>query len=131
LQFISSYCQVFLTLTINRLFIKQIELKRLGFQKERIKSAMRIADCINEVGKSLTMKEVRKAIQDTKKESSLHSKMKKTGLALLAMPDPLTDIPGLALIVASHFMKRRESASIMTLSSEIRKTLKDLEHLRL
>lgn len=77
------------------------------------------------------MNQVKARVKDITKESNLHSKLKKTGIALLATPEPITGVPGIALLIASHIAKKRESASLRTLSFEARKIIKEIEYLRL
>ena len=71
---------------------------------------------IQETRDSLTMNQVKARVKDITKESNLNSKLKKTGIALL---------------IASHLAKKRESASLRTLSLEARKIIKEIEYLRL
>jgi len=53
--------------------------------------------------------------------------LKKTGAVLLLTPDPVTAIPGAALLGAGYAMKGREAMSIEGLIRETKKTLKDLQ----
>lgn len=96
-----------------------------------VKSTERIARDASETACALAMKDVGASVRATTRESKIHSKLRNTGIALLVAPDPITDIPGLALLVASHIVKKREAVSLNTLSLEFRKTMKELQFLRL
>lgn len=66
------------------------------------------------------------------KPSSPSSTMKKVGVALIVgTPDPITAVPGVALLAASVATKRKEPAKLDDLAVETRKILRDIESLRL
>jgi len=57
--------------------------------------------------------------------------MRKLGVALVAAPDPITGVPGVALLASSVVMKRREPAGIAELAKETRKVLREIQSLRI
>ena len=57
--------------------------------------------------------------------------MKKLGIALVATPDPITGVPGVALLASSLVMKKREPAGASQLAKEARRILRELESLRI
>lgn len=66
------------------------------------------------------------------KPKSPSSTMKKAGVALIVgTPDPITAVPGVALIAASIILKKKEPAKLGDLASETRKILRDLQSLSL
>ncbi len=70
-------------------------------------------------------KSVRLAVKPPKVASSL----KKAGIVLILTPDPLTAVPGVAMIGASYAMKRREAIGLEDVVKQARKTVSDLESL--
>ena len=65
------------------------------------------------------------------KPPSLSSNMKKAGLIMIASPDVVTDIPGVALVAASYLAKRRDPAGFKELADETRKLLREMRTLRI
>jgi hypothetical protein len=61
------------------------------------------------------------------KPNSLSSNVKKAGVALIAAPDPLTGIPGVALLASSYVLKKKDPASLGHLAQETRKILRDIQ----
>ena len=60
------------------------------------------------------------------------SAMRKAGVALIVgTPDPITAVPGVALIATSYIMKKKEPAKLADLATETRKILRDIQSLRL
>jgi hypothetical protein len=57
--------------------------------------------------------------------------MGKAGIALILTPDPISGLPGVALLASSFVMKRREPASLASLAQETRKTLREIQSLSL
>ena len=55
--------------------------------------------------------------------------MKKLGVALIAAPDPITAVPGIALVASSYVLKKKQPASLGSLALETRKLLRDIESL--
>jgi hypothetical protein len=57
--------------------------------------------------------------------------MRKAGIALVLTPDPISGVPGVALLASSFVMKKREPASLESLAQETRKALQEIRSLRL
>ena len=55
--------------------------------------------------------------------------MRKAGMALILAPDPITGVPGVALLASSFVVKRKEPASLGSLAQETRKVLKEIQSL--
>ncbi len=55
--------------------------------------------------------------------------MKKAGVVLMLSPDPITDIPGVALLASAYLLKKKEPSSVGTLVHEARKILREIESL--
>jgi hypothetical protein len=84
-----------------------------------------------EVTSTLSSPPVKRSLDLVVRPKSLAGGMKKIGVALLAVPDPFTDIPGAALLASSYALKKREPASLADLAQETRKLLRDIQYLRL
>jgi hypothetical protein len=66
------------------------------------------------------------------KPSSRSSALKKAGVALIiATPDPITALPGAALIAASYATRGKEPAKLEDLATETRRILRDIQGLSL
>jgi hypothetical protein len=57
--------------------------------------------------------------------------MRKAGIALIVTPEPITGVPGVALLASSFVMKRKEPASLGSLAQETRKVLREIQSLSL
>lgn len=68
-------------------------------------------------------KSIRLAVKPPRAGSSL----RKAGILLILTPDPLTAVPGLALVGASLAMKKREAAGLAELVSETARTMRELQ----
>lgn len=62
---------------------------------------------------------------------SLSGGLRKAGIALIAAPDPVTGVPGVALLASSFIVKRKEAASLENLAQETRKVLREIQSLSL
>ena len=80
---------------------------------------------------SLAGQDVRERLEKVVRPKSPVGGMKKAGMVLLLSPDPLTNIPGAALLASSYFLKKKEPSSITTLVREARKTLREIESLEI
>jgi hypothetical protein len=65
------------------------------------------------------------------KPNSPGKTVRRVGMALLASPDIVTDVPGAALVATAYVMKRREPTNIGQLALETRKVLRDIQSLSL
>jgi hypothetical protein len=98
---------------------------------ETLGSLGRVAGYRKEVAASLDSKAARGRVKDVVKPSSPASTMKKVGVALIAAPDPITAVPGVALLASAYALKKKEPASLNSLLAESRKILRDLQSLSL
>lgn len=71
------------------------------------------------------------SLRQVQNPPSLAGAMKKTGVALIAFPDPISGVPGVALLASSYVLKRREPAGLKHLASETADVLRTLQSLRL
>ncbi|MBI3859050.1 MAG: hypothetical protein HY296_02250 [Thaumarchaeota archaeon] len=60
---------------------------------------------------------------------SLSETMRKVGIALVATPDPITGVPGVALIASSFIAKSKEPIGLSHLALETRKLLREIQSL--
>jgi len=74
---------------------------------------------------------LKRHFDDLTKPPSLSGGMRKAGIALIAAPDPITGVPGVALLASSFVMKRKEPASLGSLAQETRKVLREIQSLSL
>jgi len=79
-----------------------------------------------EVGRNVHSVVTNEKLRMATKPPRLSSSMRKSGAALLLAPDPVTAIPGVALLAASVAMKKRDPASLEDLAKETRKMMRDL-----
>jgi len=94
-------------------------------------SVSRLAKEKLEVATIADSTQVRWSLERVSKPVSLSSGMKKAGVALIAAPDPLTGVPGIALLASSYVLKRKEPASIVHLTQETQKVLREIRSLSL
>lgn len=74
----------------------------------------------------------RRPVQDVRRRSSLGKKMLKTGLALTILPEPITVIPGVPLMVAGLAVDRtRSSIGLQDVSKDLHASFKELRNLTL
>jgi hypothetical protein len=95
------------------------------------RSLSRIADAKAEVGSGMSPGPVAKHLGALTKPNSLNKTMRKVGVALLASPDMVTNIPGAALLAASYARKGKEPADLAQLALETRKILREMSSLTL
>ena len=95
-------------------------------------SLTRLNEAKGQVASSVNARGVANHLNKLSKPSSPSSAMKKAGVALIVVtPDPITAVPGVALIAASYATKRKEPAKLEDLASETRKILRDISSLSL
>ncbi len=71
----------------------------------------------------------REALRQVGKPNSFSKTLRKTGVALMLAPDPVTAVPGAVLIGASILTKRKEASSAASVYEETRKLLADMKRL--
>lgn len=96
-----------------------------------VDSISRIVDAKSEVASKLNTEHVSRHVDGLTKPKSPSSTMKKAGIALIAAPDPITGVAGVALVATSFAMKKNEPTSLENLAHETRKILRDLQSLSL
>ena len=97
-----------------------------------VDSLSRLNETRNQVTASADNSRVSRNLKDISKPNSPSSTLRKTGIALIvATPDPVTSVPGVALIATSYAFKRKEPTKLDDLAAETRKILRDLQSLRL
>ena len=84
-----------------------------------------------EVAETVRSAPVKKRVEKVTNPGSLSGGMKKAGIALIAAPDPLTGVPGVALLASSFVLKKREPANLGHLAQETRKILREIQSLRI
>jgi hypothetical protein len=95
-------------------------------------SLNRLHETRSHVASSVDTKQVAYSLNKVSKPSSPSSALKKAGVALIVVtPDPITAVPGVALIAASYATKRKEPAKLEDLAAETRKILRDISSLSL
>jgi len=95
-------------------------------------SLARLKETKSNVASNVDTKLVARTLRDVSSPNSPSSSLKKAGIALIvATPDPVTAVPGVALIVASYATKRREPTKLEDLATEGRRILRDIQSLSL
>jgi hypothetical protein len=75
---------------------------------------------------------VKEHVDKLSRPKSPSSTLKKAGLALIVgAPDPITAVPGVALIATSYAIKGREPAKLDDIAAETKKILRDIQSLSL
>ena len=94
-------------------------------------SLTRLAEAKSEVSGRVDPANAERHMRNLSKPSSPTSTMKKVGVALIAAPDPVTAVPGVALVASAYALKNREPATLNDLARETRKILRDIESISL
>ena len=95
-------------------------------------SLTRLQEAKNNVASGIDTKHVAHNLKRVSRPSSPSSALKKAGVALIvATPDPVTAVPGVALLVASYAAKRNEPAKLDDLAAETKRILRDIQSLSL
>lgn len=95
-------------------------------------SLVRLREAKSSVASSVDTKDVSRHLTNVSKPNSPSSALKKVGVALIvATPDPITAVPGVALIAASYATKRNEPAKLDDLAAETKKIIRDIQSLSL
>jgi hypothetical protein len=105
-----------------------VEEKRIA--RSVADSLTRLREAKSNVASSIDTKGVAHRLNKVSRPNSPSSTLKKAGVALIvATPDPVTAVPGVALIVASYAAKRNEPAKLDDVAAETRKILRDIQSL--
>ncbi len=95
-------------------------------------SLSRLNETKSQVASNSDNSTVAKHLKDLSKPNSPSSTLRKAGVALIvATPDPITAVPGVALVASSYAVKRREPTKLDDIATEARKILRDVESLSL
>jgi len=95
-------------------------------------SLTRLDEAKTNVATSVNTRHVTRHLRQVSAPGSPSSALKKAGVALIVVtPDPITSVPGVALIAASYATRRSEPTKLEDLASETKKVLRDIESLRL
>jgi len=97
-----------------------------------VDSLARLNEAKSHVSSSVDTKPVVKHMNGLSKPGSPSSTMRKAGVALIVgTPDPITAVPGVALIAGSYATKRKDPTRLEDLATETRKILREIQSLRL
>jgi len=95
-------------------------------------SIVRLKDTEADVRSIADGREVSKSLRSLSKPNSPSSALRKAGVALIVgTPDPVTAVPGIALVAASYAAKRNDPSKLEDLATETRKILRDISSLSL
>jgi hypothetical protein len=99
---------------------------------EEIKShAKRRASAYRDLANSLDMNDVSRKIARTKGRGKIGKSLMKAGIALIAVPDPITDVPGIIMVGGGYIISRLwEANGITDIQKELRKTIASIEELK-
>lgn len=95
-------------------------------------TSSRLAEAKSQVAGSLDTTSTKSQLKNLTRPGSPSSAMRKAGVALIVVtPDPVTAVPGVALIAASYAYKKKEPTNLSDLAAETRKMLRDIRDLSL
>lgn len=90
-------------------------------------SLSRLQETKAQVASGVNAEPIRNHMERLSNPKSPSSAMKKAGIALIVVtPDPITAIPGVALIATSIAIKRKEPAKLDDLAAETQKILREI-----
>lgn len=93
----------------------------------RAESLARVAKTRDEVAKGLETATVARRVEGVLKPKSRKSTLRKTGVALIAAPEPVTGVAGVAMIASSFAMAKDDPLSLSDLAKETAKILRELD----
>lgn len=95
-------------------------------------SAVRVAEARSNVAACVDSNALRTHANSLSQPGSPSSAMKKAGIVLIVgTPDPITAVPGVALLAASYASRRKDPAKLSDLAAETRKILREIQSLSL
>ncbi|MDG7013977.1 MAG: hypothetical protein JRN11_01060 [Nitrososphaerota archaeon] len=94
-------------------------------------SLVRVAEAKSEVAKKTEASNLARHMEGLTKPKSPSSTMKKAGIALIAAPDPVTGVAGVALLASSFALKKKEPTKIADIATETRKILREIQSFRI
>jgi L-aminopeptidase/D-esterase-like protein len=89
-------------------------------------SAIRVLKEREEVAKRLADAETTKRLKEVAKPNSLSRTLRKTGVALILAPDPITTVTGAMMLGASFATRGRQPLSPASVFEETRKLLAEI-----
>lgn len=92
----------------------------------RVESVARIAKSKKDVASNLDTAKVNRHVEGLVKPKSPKSTLKKAGIALIAAPDPVTGVAGVALVASSLALSKKEPLNLAEVSRETAKILREL-----
>jgi len=109
-------------------------IKDKGVMEKQIQEvkahAERRALAYRDLATSLDMSDVKKTISRTRGRGKIAKSLIKAGIALIAVPDPITDVPGIVMVAGGYIISKLwESNGISDITKELRKTLTSIEEL--
>ena len=81
------------------------------------------------VAKSLADSKTRDKLKQVARPNSVTKTLRKTGLALILAPDPITAVPGAVLVGASIATRKKDASSAASVFEETRKLLAEMGRL--
>jgi len=105
--------------------------RHLTLMRSSVGSLSRVALARRDVSTTLNSEQLKHSVAQVVKPTSIASGVRKVGAVLVASPDPITDIPAMALLASSVVLKRREPANLARLAQETRRVVRDIQSLRL
>lgn len=97
--------------------------------RSSVDSVSRVVEDKAGVSSTVDTAQVSKNFRRLTNPSSPSKAMKKAGIALIAAPDPVTAVPGVALLASSVVLKKNEPTNLGNLALETRKVLRELSSL--
>ncbi|MDG6917706.1 MAG: hypothetical protein JRM85_08960 [Nitrososphaerota archaeon] len=95
------------------------------------KSLRRVAEVKSEVARKTEASNLARHVEGLTKPKSPSSTMKKAGIALIAAPDPVTGVAGVALLASSFALKNKEPMKVSDIAAETRKLLREIQSFRI
>jgi|SRR5579875_41112 hypothetical protein len=93
--------------------------------------AIRRTLAYRDLANSLEMSDVSRKIARMKGRGKIARGLIKAGIALIAVPDPITDVPGIIMVAGGYIISKIwEANGISDIPKELRKTLSSLEELK-
>jgi len=95
-------------------------------------SLSRIHEAKTSVASSADTMPVKARLNSLTKPGSPSAALKKAGVVLIVgTPDPVTAVPGVALLASSYVFKRNDPTKLDDLAAETKKLLRDIQSLSL
>ena len=107
-------------------------MREKGLARSVADSLSRLHETKAQVASTVNPAPLKRQVDGLAKPGSPSSALKKAGIALIvATPDPVTAVPGVALIATSYAIKRKDPAKLEYLAAETRRIIRDLRSLSL